>query len=311
MKEHKLIFSPLFERLGLVVKYFDVGARGDVAEPWSLFKPQGIKVIGFEPDPIECARLSVEHPERKYYPNALWGEPTSRPFYLCEWASTSSMYPPAEEVNTQYRPAHWTGRIPKQTFQVDCVTLDSIVMPEDTPDFIKIDTQGAELEILKGASQLLICGSPLVLAETWCTEVYAGTPLTHDVMAFMHSLGYQVFDLNVAAAWQHRNSLLPDVHCKAKTIGFDLLFVKRLDQLNFQSIDIDELLKFAGLCELFGFRDYAIAALERSELRSDIVAEAINVLIQNDQWERSAGRRLSMLVNRLLGRASKLWPQLH
>lgn len=309
MKEHKLIFSSWFERLGLAVKYFDVGARGDVAEPWSLFSRQGIKVIGFEPDPGECARLSVEHPERKYYPNALWCEPARRPFYLCGWASTSSMYPPAEKSNTQYRPEHWTGRVPTQTLQVDCVTLDSIVIPEDAPDFIKIDTQGAELEILKGAEQLLMRGSPLVLAETWCAEVYAGMPLTHDVMAFMHGLGYQVFDLNVAAAWQHRNSRLNDVHCKAKTIGFDLLFVKRLDKLRFQHVE--ELLRFAGLCELFGFRDYALAALEGSEFRSDLVSQAIDELIKNDRWERSIGRRLGMIVDRIFRRTSRLWPQLH
>lgn len=309
MQKRKLIFSSIIKHLGLVVNYLDVGARGDVSAPWSLFQPDSIKIIGFEPDPVEAARLSSAYPERKYYPNALWRRGGSKTFYLCEWESTSSMYPPNQAVNTQYAPKHWQGRVPKQALQVDCVALDSILKLEDTPDFIKIDTQGAELEILKGAKKLLERSSPLVLAETWCAEIYEGMPLTHDVMAFMYDLGYQVFDLSVAAAWQHQNSRLADVHCKAKTIGFDLLFVKRLDKVNFQSVN--ELLKFAGLCELFGFRDYAIAALETSELRSNTITLAIDEIIRNDRLEKCLVRRLQRMINRLLRRDSGLWPALH
>ena len=309
MKANKLIFSQWFDRQGLVVNYLDVGARGDVSEPWSLFEPGAIKVIGFEPDPVECDRLSKSYPGRKYYPNALWGDKATRLFYLCEWASTSSMYPPAEASNRQYRPIHWTGRVPAKTLQVECVALDSILAPVDAPDFIKIDTQGAELEILRGAEKLLRHGAPLVLAETWCAEVYAGMPLTHDVMAYMYQLGYQVFDLNVAAAWQHKNAVLPDVYCKAKTIGFDLLFVKRLDNLHLQSES--ELLKFAGLCELFGFRDYAMVALENSFFKSTRITEAFDAMVKNDRREKSSRGFWRRVANRLLGRRTKLWPQLH
>jgi FkbM family methyltransferase len=280
-----------------------------VTEPWSLFAPGALKVIGFEPDPEECERLSKTYPERKYYPNALWGEIAIRTFYLCEWASTSSMYHPAEESNRQYRANHWTGRVPAKTLQVECVTLDSVMVVEDLPDFLKIDTQGAELEILRGAEKLLREGAPLVLAETWCAEIYASMPLTHDVMSFMYQMGYQVFDLNVAAAWQHRNINLSEAYCKGKTIGFDLLFVKRLDQLSFKSEGA--LMKFAGLCELFGFRDFAIAALETSHLKSNNITQAITLLVRNDQRDRSELSRWKQIVNRMLGRATKLWPQLH
>jgi hypothetical protein len=219
------------------------------------------------------------------------------------------MYPPNASANRQYRPQHWLGRVPVQTLPVDCVALDAILAPEDRPDFIKIDTQGAELEILTGASGLLRQHSPLVLAETWCAEVYSGMPLTHDVMRFMHDLGYAVFDLNVAAAWQHQTGALQSVNCKAKTIGFDLLFVKRLDALSFESLD--DLLKFAGLCELFGFRDYAIAALERSSHKDPVIAEAIGEMVGNDRWERSFARRVQTILMRLLRRDSRLWPSLH
>ena len=309
MKSHKLIFSLWFEQQDLVVNYLDVGARGDVSEPWSLFEPGTIKVIGFEPDPDECERLSKSYPERKYYPNALWGEKTTQPFYLCEWASTSSMYPPAELSNQQYYPKHWSGRIPSKTLMVECVPLDSIISSEDTPDFIKIDTQGAELEILRGAEQLLRKGAPLVLTETWCTEVYEGSPLTHDVMSYMDELGYQVFDINVAAAWQHQTNALTDSHCKAKTIGFDLLFVKKLEYYKPESVN--QLLKFSALCELFGFRDYAVAMLEQSEFKTSMVDIAIKEMVKNERWERSLARKVLKILNKISLQDSRLWPKLH
>ena len=219
------------------------------------------------------------------------------------------MYPPAEESNRAYKSAHWTGRVPVKTFQVECVPLDKILSSCDTPDFIKIDTQGAELEILRGGEKILRHGAPLVLAETWCAEVYTGAPLTHEVMDFMYKLGYQVFDLNVAAAWQHTSSAVQDVYCKAKTIGFDLLFVKRLDRLCFDSED--DLLKFAALCELFGFRDYSLAVLSASTFSSERVSESIKILVKNNQKDKSESSPWRRIQRRLFGQSSKLWPDLH
>ena len=141
-----------------------------------IFAPASINVIGFEPDPTEHAHLLKAYPQRSYYPSAVWGETAVRPFYLCEWESTSSMYPPAEESNRAYKSDHWAGRVPVKTFQVECVPLDKILLSCDTPDFIKIDTQGAELEILRGGEEILRQAAPLVLAETWCAEVYTGAP---------------------------------------------------------------------------------------------------------------------------------------
>lgn len=307
MEKHKLVFSESFGKLNLVINYLDVGARGDVGEPWSEFAPGRLKVIGFEPDPDEAARLSAAHPGRRYYPHGLWSGHGLKEFHLCEWASTSSMYPPNEEGNRQYLSRHWLGRRPARTLAVECVALDEVLEAEDAPDFIKIDTQGAELEILRGAENLLRANAPIVLTETWCAEVYKDIPLTHDVMAFMSKLGYQVFDLNIAAAWQHQSKALPESRCKAKTIGFDLLFIKQLERCEFSSVE--KLLKFAGLCELYGFRDYAVAVLENSKFVDASIVGAIAQLVANERWEHSLACRVQRLLNRVLRRGGA--PKLH
>lgn len=310
MQEHKLIFSDLISETGLTVNYLDVGARGDIAAPWSLFKENKLRVIGFEPDPEECARLGKEYPNRVYYPHALWGSDAIRNFYLNKWESTSSMYRPDERNNKVYAERHWTGRTPKAEIAVKCVPLDEVLSTADAPDFVKLDTQGSEYEILQGAQAILSKNQPLVLAETWCTEIYQGSPLTHDVMKLMHGMGYEVFDINVAAAWSYNAKSAKNINAKSRTVGFDLLFIKRLDALKFESSE--SLVKFAGLCELFGFRDYAAISMEKSPFfETPLVGKAMANLVENDQWEKSWQRKLSMKIKRLMRQDTSLWPRLH
>jgi len=318
LRSNKLIFSSWFRGLRVPITYFDIGARGDIQEPWLQFQSDEIKVIGFEPDLFECERLSKIYTNRRYYPYALWGNREIRPFYICKWGSTSSMYPPSQDENKAYEPHHWSGRVPVKILQVECNKLDSIVPDVDSPDFIKIDTQGSEFEILKGAEDLLISGNPLVLAETWCTDIYKGMPLTHDVMALMYRLGYNVYDLSIAAAWRHSNTKITSCYCRQKTIGFDLLFVKRLDQISFSNGW--NILKFAGLLELYGFRDYAIAVLERfqylnshelANFQDALIHKAITIMLSNDRVERSFRSRILRLSRKLIGKKGSLWPKLH
>lgn len=309
MPRNRLVHSPLFRNAGLTINYVDVGARGDVDVPWSEFDDEILRVIGFEPDPVECARLAETYPQRKYYPNALWSSADTRPFYLCENQPTSSMYPPNEESNHKYAEQHWKRRVPVETLAIDCVTLDSVLAPEDAPDFLKIDTQGSELDILKGAATTLEKYNPLVLTETWCAEIYKGAPMSHDVIKFMYDLGYEIFDLNVAAAWQHGTDRVSPVVSKPRTIGFDFLFVKKIDSLQFD--DDAPLAKFAGLCELFGFRDYGLAAIQKSGRQSEFLSDAVAEMMRNNDQDQAHSSKLRRVMRRILSRRAPLWPPLH
>jgi FkbM family methyltransferase len=309
MRRNKLLFDDYMLEAGHVVNYIDVGARGDIAEPWNLFSERALRVIGFEPDPEEAKELELAFPGRKYYHHALWSECTTRKLYLNRWRSTSSMYPP-HPGNTGYEEKHWRGRVPEEILEIPCVTLDSILEAQDAPDFVKIDTQGAELEILKGSEKVLRENAPLVLAETWCAEVYQGAPPTHEVMAYMYGLGYQVFDLNLAAAWKHANAEGIAAGGKAKTVGFDLLFVKRPDAMG--RMTESQAVKLIGLCELYGFRDYSLFLLEQVLPLCPTTAAAIKtILYDNARRDSRPIERLRHRFSRLLGRGGTLYPPLH
>lgn len=62
------------------------------------------------------------------------------------------------------------------------------------PDLIKIDTQGYELEILRGGLNTL-SHAKAVLLEVSFLDIYNNTPLADDVLSFMKSNGFVLYDI--------------------------------------------------------------------------------------------------------------------
>ncbi|MDB5155032.1 MAG: methyltransferase FkbM family [Mucilaginibacter sp.] len=62
------------------------------------------------------------------------------------------------------------------------------------PDFIKLDVQGYELEVLKGASETLT-HVQFVLCEVSLIEINAGSPLIAEVIKFLDDKGFITYDI--------------------------------------------------------------------------------------------------------------------
>lgn len=75
--------------------------------------------------------------------------------------------------------------------RVKAVTLDAVVNLKQfpKPDFIKMDIQGSELDVLKGAEETIKDVEHIVL-ELQRVEYNLGAPLNKDVIDYMDSLGY-------------------------------------------------------------------------------------------------------------------------
>lgn len=81
--------------------------------------------------------------------------------------------------------------------QVDMTTLDeeiSKIPPTPKETLIKIDTQGYELEVLKGAEGLLRTTGGLIL-ELNLIELHKGVPLADEVISWLKTRGFQMFDI--------------------------------------------------------------------------------------------------------------------
>ena len=67
-------------------------------------------------------------------------------------------------------------------------------------DLIKIDTQGSELDILKGASKILN-NTKFIIIETSIKEYNIGAPLENEVIRYMESIGFDGYDELEVHAW--------------------------------------------------------------------------------------------------------------
>jgi len=82
-----------------------------------------------------------------------------------------------------------TGQLAMST--LDAITADG---PFARPDFIKLDVQGYELQVLKGGEHTLR-SAEAVLMEVNLLALHEGVPLFHQAAEFMGKRGFQVYDL--------------------------------------------------------------------------------------------------------------------
>jgi FkbM family methyltransferase len=79
---------------------------------------------------------------------------------------------------------------------VPVVRLDDIAQERDLvgPFVVKVDVEGAELDVMSGALEVLRA-TELVLLEVSLFEFIPGAPQFHDVVSWMHGHGFVVADL--------------------------------------------------------------------------------------------------------------------
>jgi FkbM family methyltransferase len=171
----------------------DVGARGGLQHQWRRIRDLCL-FVGFEPEAAEAARLKKGALANELYvDSALHSKPGIVPFHHCVVPARSSLYLPDPEViaDVYGTSDHYAiGR----TDEVTVTTLDALASTGTVPfaNIIKLDTQGSELDILKGAARSLNESVIAIEAEVEFVPLYKGQPLFGDVDAFLRSAGYEL-----------------------------------------------------------------------------------------------------------------------
>jgi FkbM family methyltransferase len=83
-----------------------------------------------------------------------------------------------------------------QPVSMEMTALDAVTRGThfEHPDFLKLDVQGYELEVLKGAGRTL-ASVEAVMMEVNLIAVYQGAPLVDEVIAYMAARGFRVYDV--------------------------------------------------------------------------------------------------------------------
>lgn len=147
----------------------------------SIVGPEG-RVLAFEPNPETAARLrsrAAAYPQVTVHEAAVTSKPGTTMLYL----HTEN---PAEHSIAAANVVRRGGKI-----QVTTTTLDSLVDSIPRCDVIKIDAQGADARVLKGARRLLKRFHPRVIFELWPYGWSAFEDDPAETLASLERLGYQ------------------------------------------------------------------------------------------------------------------------
>jgi FkbM family methyltransferase len=167
----------------------DVGAAHiDTAPPYLALMHAGhCRVIGFEPQTSlwppqtdNCATFADVIGDGGLATLHVWNAP-----------GMTGFFPPDEAMLRVFDPTSaggtsWGRVISKR--EVRTRRLDDIEQVEAI-DFLKIDAQGAELAVIKGAERKLT-DAVCIQAESWFLPLYDGQPLFRDVDAALSELGF-------------------------------------------------------------------------------------------------------------------------
>lgn len=251
------------------VNIVDIGAMslGDDTEPYApLLRLDKAKVIGFEPDEAECEKLRRRHSKtHEFYPYFI-GDGGTATFYQTNFAMTGSLYPPNTKLLKLFQNLNELMVLQK-TRPVETRRLDDIEEIGDT-DYIKIDVQGSEVDVFRGAPRTL-AKTTLIQTEVEFVELYEGQPLFTDVDRILRGAGFQFHTFLGFGQRCFKPLLMNDDPNRGirQYLWSDALYVR--DFLDFASVPEDKLLKLAlMLHDLFQSLDLCLYILTEVDRRS-------------------------------------------
>ena len=156
----------------------------------ALYPDVPIAMIEASPDKDgPLAQVARELDGRAQYRIALLGSTSgaSVPFHVVETKAGSGTGSSVFREKTGFE---------KSTLLLPTVTLDEVVrsMSLPAPYLLKLDVQGAELEVVRGASQVL-ASTEAILTEVSLVEYNEGAPLAAEVITELSRAGFALYDI--------------------------------------------------------------------------------------------------------------------
>lgn len=176
----------------------DVGSSGGPEERWKSFLDL-CYFYTFDPDP----RAAKWDTPSNHFPLGLWSKPERKMLCLKQYPPASSFFEYDDKELKSFGFLEFFKTVGKQEIAVDC--LDNILQQHPL-DFLKIDAEGAELEILKGAEKVLDRGVLGLQIEVFFMPARHRAPSFGEIESFLQQKGFFVYKLQ-REHWLRKNRL--------------------------------------------------------------------------------------------------------
>lgn len=177
----------------------DVGAHyGETYNTYKKFANE-FSYIGFEPDPDTYSILKKNfenlkpHENHKIINSAVGPNNGTISFIKTQADAVSGVLPPEDELNNRVPSG---DHIIIDKFDVPVKTLDYVLNEFSTVSLLKIDTEGFDLECLKGAEESLNSSKiNVIMCESFFVKYRQGQCYFWDIASFLKSKNYYFINL--------------------------------------------------------------------------------------------------------------------
>ncbi len=240
---NKYNFSSLIKKILKDIKIIalDVGAQGGFNSDNFFSKKYN---LFFEEILVEPIKSEADKLESKFIiKKGLWSKKEKRKLYILDnRLGSSSMYEP-NELNFDLHDIEqedFGNYNVTRTTEIECDTIDSQLSELNIKnlDYLKIDTQGAELEILKGLGSY----RPLLLKiEVQFFSMYKDVPSWYKLVNYLSDLNYILIDLKDIGS-----------HSSRIPAEADMIFIPNFNDEAGRKLIIKNQEKFTSLMLIFG-----------------------------------------------------------
>lgn len=258
----------------------DVGASGGIQPYWRVFG-DSLQAVGFDPLTREMERLNAqEKNKRVHYCAAAVGYRRYAELLPNQSLPNDQSYSRSSSVRAQELlrcnyPQTFFDQTHSGDLNSELIELDDYFLKQHPAavDFIKIDTDGHDYEVLLGAEQLL-AQSPVmgVLVEAaFHGPIHSAITSFSTIDIFLRNRGFSLFDLDV---WRYSRAALPKpfhwrlpANTSAGPVDWaDCLYLRDAAIDGYEQtwnlrLSMSKLLKLCCLCELFSLEDCAAEIL--------------------------------------------------
>ncbi len=234
----------------------DVGATGGMDGNWNEIQ-KNCHYISFDPDPR--AQIISSWAKHTNYNIALWSEKKDNlNLYLTKYPQASTLF----QLNKKTLSSFLNSESHKQ-IKVSKINTNSIDNLLKTPfDFIKVDAEGADLEILKGAKKFLKDSCLGIEVEVSFINRHKNAPYFSDIDSYIRNLDFVLMDLQTEK-WIRKNNVF-STKTSPQLIWGNAIYVlskesllKKVESLTLENRNII-ITKYIIILLIYHFHDYAI-----------------------------------------------------
>lgn len=226
------------------------------------------QLVAFEVDEKLCKDLNEKSKHNiKYFATALGLNNSKQTFYETVHPMCSSLYKPNEPLLSKYNALDVA--MLKSSASINTTSLDSFIQDNGIPniDFIKIDIQGAELDVFRGGVAALQ-NVVLIVSEVEFIPLYIDQPLFGDVCQYLSSKGMMFHKFLGFAGRTLRPIIMQnDTNFASQHMWSDAVFIKDINKLS--TISSDSLLKLGILGYMYGSPDLTFHCFQEYDEREN------------------------------------------